>query len=79
MNSSKALDPVLTEPDTGIQLPTTIQYTSQVMLPQVQPRTQGPLPNNIQLFELVKALYNFPANIRAKHISGAAYIFVQQL
>ena len=34
---------------------------------------------NYLKFELVKALYNFPANIRAKHISGAAYIFVQQL
>lgn len=41
LHQSKALDPVLTEPDTGIQLPTTIQYTSQVMQQQAQPRTQA--------------------------------------
>lgn len=38
LHQSKALDPVI-EPDPAVALPTTIQYTTQMV--HQQPRTQG--------------------------------------
>lgn len=76
LHQSKALEPAVSELDTGIQLPTTIQYTSQVMPQHAQPRTQAQslsVPVHIATQQGGDMLYN-----KENQLSSANYLVRSQ-
>ncbi|CAG2235385.1 transcription initiation factor IIA subunit 1-like [Mytilus galloprovincialis] len=78
LQQSKALDPVLETQETGIQLPTTIQYTSQVMhQQQAPPRTQAQIPVPVHIATHQGGEISQPAAVAAMALPQG--VFQQQL